>query len=114
MCVENPTRYPAVWKQHNCTSNHGGMARPERIEKMEDHESFLICTNPKCRYLVDLREGNQVLDRSSLVIAECPECGYPWSSSCPFCGRRLKATRRGNISHCAHCKKKLLPLKNGE
>jgi predicted amidophosphoribosyltransferase len=88
------------------------MARSERIEKMEDHESFLICSNPKCRYLVDLREGTQVLDRASLIIEECPECGYPWSNSCPFCGRRLKATRRGNISHCAHCKEKLLPLKN--
>src|SRR6266849_90949 len=75
-------------------------------------ESFLICSNPKCRYLVDLREGTQVLDRASLIIEECPECSYPWSNSCPFCGRRLNATRRGNISHCVHCKEKLVPLKN--
>src|SRR5437773_415906 len=95
-----------------CTSNHVGGAHPEKIGKNGDLESFLICSNPKCRYLVDLKEGTQVLDRASLIIEECPECGYPWSNSCPFCGRRLKATRRGNISCCSHCKEKLLPLRN--
>ena len=49
---------------------------PRKLEKMEDLESFLICSNPKCRYLVDLKEGTQVLDRASLIIEECPECGY--------------------------------------
>jgi len=49
-------------------------------------ECFLICTNAKCRMIVDLGEGGQVLERSKLVIDECPECGHPWSSQCPFCG----------------------------
>src|SRR5260370_42130341 len=95
-----------------CTSNHGAGRIPRKLEKMEDLESFLICSNPKCRYLVDLKEDTQVLDRASLIIEECPECGYPWSNSCPFCGRRLKATRRGNISCLSHCKDKPLPLRN--
>jgi hypothetical protein len=74
--------------------------------------SFLICTNPKCRYIVSLRQGTQVLDRSELVIDECPECGHAWSSVCPFCARPLEVTGRGSISHCLHCKEKLLPLKS--
>ena len=32
---------------------------------------FLICSNPKCRFVVNLREGAQVLERSKLVIDEC-------------------------------------------
>src|SRR5947209_3611195 len=52
-------------------------------------EYFLICTNPTCRFIVNLREGAQVLERSKLVLDECPECGHPWSSYCPFCARRL-------------------------
>jgi ribosomal protein L37AE/L43A len=73
-------------------------------------EHFLICTNPRCRYIVDLREGAQVLERSNLIIAECPECGLPWSSLCPFCGRQFEAIRRGNLSYCSHCGKELAPV----
>jgi len=72
-------------------------------------ECFLICTNAKCRMIVDLGEGGQVLERSKLVIDECPECGHPWSSQCPFCGCPLEVTGRGNLSHCLHCKKILRP-----
>jgi hypothetical protein len=70
-------------------------------------EYFLICTNPRCRFIVNLREGAQVLERSKLVIDECPECGHPWSSYCPFCGRPLEATRRGDFYHCLNCKENL-------
>jgi len=73
-------------------------------------ESFLICTNSMCRYLVNLLERVQVLERSKLVIDECPECGHPWSSACPFCGRPLEAIRRGNLSRCLHCKESLQPM----
>ncbi len=73
-------------------------------------EYFLICANPKCRYLINLREGAQVLERSKLVLDECPECGHPWSSYCPFCGRPLEAIRQGNLSHCLHCNKSLGPM----
>jgi hypothetical protein len=67
-------------------------------------ECFLICTNPRCRFIVNLREGAQVLERSKLVIDECPECGHPWSSHCPYCGRPLEATQRGDFYHCLNCK----------
>jgi hypothetical protein len=66
-------------------------------------ESFLICSNSKCRYLINLREGAQVLERSKLVLDECPECGHPWSSYCLFCRRPLDVNWKGDIPHCKHC-----------
>ena len=72
-------------------------------------ECFLICANAACRYLVNLREGSQVLERSKLVLDECPECGHPWSSYCPFCGRPLQAIRRRKFLYCLHCKENLRP-----
>ena len=72
-------------------------------------ESFLICSNSKCRYLINLREGVQVLERSKLVLDECPECGHPWSSYCPFCARPLEATARGDLYFCLNCKENLRP-----
>jgi len=72
-------------------------------------EFFLICTNSKCRYLINLREGAQVLERSKLIIDECPDCGHPWSSYCPFCGRPLESVRRGELSHCSLCGSELVP-----
>jgi ribosomal protein L37AE/L43A len=66
-------------------------------------ESFLICTNPKCRYLVNLRDGAQVLERSKLILDECPECGSQWSSHCPFCDKPLEVMLHENLPHCSHC-----------
>jgi hypothetical protein len=76
-------------------------------------ECYLICTNRKCRYHVNLRYGAQVLVRSQIIIDECPECGHPWSSSCPFCGRQLETSLRGNLSHCLHCGRELVPDRDG-
>jgi hypothetical protein len=70
-------------------------------------EHFLICTNPGCRFIVDLREGAKVLERSRMVIDECPECGNPWSSYCPFCDQPLDVVQRGNLSFCSHCSRSL-------
>jgi len=72
-------------------------------------EHFLICANSSCRLIVNLREGGQVLERSKLVIDECPECGNPWSSCCPFCDRPLEVVSRDNLSFCSHCNRPLQP-----
>jgi hypothetical protein len=72
-------------------------------------EPFLICTNAKCRFIVNLREGGQVLERSKLVINECPECGHPWSANCPFCGLPLDYDTCGTPPLCTHCGRSLLP-----
>jgi hypothetical protein len=75
-------------------------------------EYFLICTNAKCRFIVNLREGARVLRRSQLIIDECPECGHPWSSSCPFCGRPLEAIQQDDLSLCSRCGRELQPDPN--
>jgi tRNA(Ile2) C34 agmatinyltransferase TiaS len=53
-----------------------------------------------------------VLENSKLVIKKCPECGHPWSSDCPFCGRPLEAIGRGNLSRCLRCNRELRPDAN--
>jgi Bacterial regulatory protein, Fis family len=65
--------------------------------------SFLICSNAECRFIVDLREGAQLLPRSELTINECPECAHSWSNSCPFCSRELETTLHDDLLHCSHC-----------
>jgi len=72
-------------------------------------ENFLMCTNPKCRFIVNLREGAQVLERSKIVIDECPECGSKWSSYCPFCEQPLEVVCRGGLSFCVRCNRSLQP-----
>lgn len=66
-------------------------------------ESFLICTNPKCRKIISLLEGTQVLRSSKLVLDECPECGHQWSSYCPFCDKPLEVMLLENLPQCSHC-----------
>jgi hypothetical protein len=70
-------------------------------------ENFLICENSKCRFVVDLREGGSVLSRSQIVLNECPECGQPWSTVCPFCSQALDVGLLGGLPHCSHCHRKL-------
>jgi DNA-directed RNA polymerase subunit RPC12/RpoP len=53
-----------------------------------------------------------VQERSKLVINDCPECGHPWSSVCPLCGRPLEAIRRGHLSRCLRCNSELRPAAN--
>jgi hypothetical protein len=70
-------------------------------------ESFLICENPTCHMVLDLRENGQVFPRSELIVNECPECGSPWSSACPFCSKLLEVDWRGGLPHCLSCRQKL-------
>lgn len=66
-------------------------------------ESYLLCTNPKCRNIVSLLEGAQVLRCSKLVLDACPECGQQWSSYCPFCDRPLSVIWRNKVPCCSDC-----------
>jgi len=71
-------------------------------------ERFLICKNPVCLFLIDLREkDNRILRRPDLFIDECPECGREWSSQCPFCFRSLDVVWREQLPRCSHCLKEL-------
>jgi hypothetical protein len=56
-------------------------------------ERFIICKNPLCRLVVDLRtQDNRILKISELIIDQCPECASEWSSRCPFCSKDLDRT----------------------
>lgn len=71
-------------------------------------ETFLICKNPACLFLIDLHEKDKrILRRSDLVINECPECGHEWSSQCPFCSESLDVVWHDKLPHCSHCLRKL-------
>ena len=69
-------------------------------------EKFLVCGNPSCRLIVDLREARKPLRRAESLLKECPECGSEWSATCPFCAERLSVTRHGYHAHCAQCHRK--------
>ena len=43
---------------------------------------FLVCDNPSCRFLLDLRIDGMSIRRSHFVVAN-------WSSLCPSCGQLL-------------------------
>jgi len=73
-------------------------------------ERFLICKNPLCRFVIDLRtKENQIVQLSDLIISQCPDCGYEWSSQCPFCLQALDVTWRQSSPICSHCLKALKP-----
>ena len=72
-------------------------------------EKILVCSNSRCRFVLDLRECDRVLRRSDLPIKECPECGSEWSSTCPFCARVLSLAWPHALPHCANCQRVLRP-----
>jgi len=72
-------------------------------------ESFLICINPKCHMVIDLRESGTVLPRSELMLNECPECGSGWSSCCPFCNTRLSVSWLAGTMRCSSCHRRIKP-----
>jgi hypothetical protein len=68
--------------------------------------SFLICENPSCHMVLDLRENGNVLPRSEIINA-CPECGSSWSNTCPFCSQPLEVAWQDSLPHCLSCRQKL-------
>src|ERR1700679_749247 len=69
--------------------------------------SSLICTNPSCRFVVHLGEGNQTITQEELVFDRCPECEHQWSSHCPFCSQLLIVAWRSSLPYCSGCDRKL-------
>ena len=72
-------------------------------------EEYLICGNPKCRFLLSLREGSRLYSPSELPLRGCPKCGHSWSANCPFCGLPLESNVNENQPSCTHCGRSLLP-----
>jgi DNA-directed RNA polymerase subunit RPC12/RpoP len=69
---------------------------------------YLICNNPRCRFVLDLQISGKALRRSRVPLSECPECGSGWSTSCPFCAQPLNLAWHDQRPHCAHCSRRFL------
>jgi predicted RNA-binding Zn-ribbon protein involved in translation (DUF1610 family) len=70
-------------------------------------ETFLICENPKCRFVLDLGEKGRVASRRRAVLNDCPECGHQWSRTCPFCSHPLGVAWPNELPSCSSCHQKL-------
>jgi transcription elongation factor Elf1 len=70
-------------------------------------ESFLICVNLQCHFLLDCGEGSQEEHPSFHHVRTCPKCGRLLSSHCPFCLQVLQVTWRREVPHCAQCGREL-------
>lgn len=62
---------------------------------------FLVCTNSYCRFVLDLQEARKPLSGS--FLNRCPECGSPWSATCPFCAEPISVIWHGHHALCSHC-----------
>ena len=73
-------------------------------------ERYLICENPRCRFVLDLGElrlNGAVPPRLKPLLSKCPDCGRPWSGKCPFCVQPLEVAWHSDLPHCSHCRGKL-------
>ena len=68
---------------------------------------FLICENPNCRFILDLRQAREVVRRTSLIQKGCPECGGRWSERCPHCSQNLEVIWSDNHPCCEFCNRAL-------
>jgi len=53
-------------------------------------QHFMVCENPKCRFILDRRLNGTSTDGVLRVLRKCPDCGHAWSSNCPFCSQSLE------------------------
>jgi len=66
-------------------------------------ESFLICINLQCHFLLDCREDSEENHSSFHDVRTCPKCGRLLSRQCPFCLQELEVTWRKEVPHCSRC-----------
>jgi hypothetical protein len=71
-------------------------------------QHFLICSNPGCRFVLDLQVSGKPLRRSRVPLSACPECGSGWSASCPFCVQPLNLAWSDHRPQCANCHRRFL------
>jgi hypothetical protein len=67
---------------------------------------FLICENPKCRFILDCRIDGKSADSAQLILKTCPSCGGAWSSTCPSCGQALAVKLWAGVAHSNCCERK--------
>jgi hypothetical protein len=66
---------------------------------------FVMCQNPACCLILDLRQARHSIRRSTLLTKGCPECGHPWAERCPVCLQSLSAVRKGRYWRCRSCER---------
>lgn len=69
-----------------------------------DH--YLICSNSKCRFILDRLINGKSMDGAHLVLKKCPACGGDWTSICPSCSLTLAVRLTGGVPHAACCERK--------
>lgn len=68
---------------------------------------YLICKNPSCRFVLDLRVNGKSLDSLHLILKKCPDCGGAWTSACPFCSQPLMINFVEGLPQAACCGQRL-------
>jgi hypothetical protein len=69
-------------------------------------ERFLICNNPKCRFVLDRRIDGKSLDGAQFILKNCPVCGGDWSSTCPSCALPLAMKLVDDLPQSVCCDRK--------
>lgn len=64
---------------------------------------FLICDNPQCRFIMDLRVNGRTLNGTQFILKKCPSCGGSWSPTCPSCHQALVVKEVRGLPHSACC-----------
>jgi len=72
-------------------------------------EQFLLCIDPKCRYIVDLRAETTEITGPPDLQRKCPKCGHLLSGRCPSCFQQLDIVWRDNLPLCSCCNQTLQP-----
>jgi hypothetical protein len=70
-------------------------------------ERFLICSNPKCHFVLDRRINGGSSDGAQLILKKCPACGGGWSSTCPSCAHALAVKLVAGLPQSVCCDRKL-------
>ena len=69
-------------------------------------ERFLICSNPKCHFVLDRRINGKSLDGAQLILKRCPARGGEWSSTCLSCTQALAVKFMDGLPHSVYWDRK--------
>jgi hypothetical protein len=65
---------------------------------------YLVCRNPECGFVFDIRINGRANGNGSLLLESCPHCGSEWISSRPVSGQALGLDRLRKLPPCSCCK----------
>jgi hypothetical protein len=68
---------------------------------------YLVCENPTCRFVLDLRLNGNGTGIRRLGLSKCPQCSGNWSAGGPVSRRALGARWAGKLPHCPCCRERV-------